>query len=765
MKMKHLSFAMALSVAAACQTQAQTTAFTYQGRLNDGANPANGSYDLTFALYDAPGGPTQWGSTITNTAVLVSNGLFTVTLDFGNQFPGANWLAIGVRANGGGAFATLSPRQALTATPYAIYAPNAGSAGSVGASNIVGNILPAQLPANVALRTGGNSFTGTQTITNGNVGIGTVTPATRLTVVTPDNSYGIEHTDGNRRLSTYLGNGAWFGTVSQDPFYLFVNDGGPSLTIGTNSNVGIGTALPGASTLQINNPFHAPFSSGLQVNHSINGVDIQINRGPGQGGTGLLVDNSGAGDASTSLLMLRNNVGVSPQTVLNVTADGNVQGLQFQGSGSGLSGLNASQLTAGTVADTRLSANVALRSGSNTFFGNQTIIGILKLTNTFSGYGDFRLFSYNGNGNSGTAFIQARDDSGTSSIDLVVRSQLSGVLQDAIRISSNGNVGIGTTTNPTVKLDVAGSVRGATFTGDGSGLTSLAAPAITSGTIADARLSANVALRSTANTFIGNQTVNGALTVTNTHSAFGDLRLYAFQGNGNNGTAFIQARDSSGTSSIDLALRSQLNGGFVDAMRISSNGNVGIGVTNTPDATLHVFSKPNVQPLIVVNNTTGLKSFEILTTDQANFNGDVYVAGKVQVASEITATAINLTSDRNAKEQFKPVKPREVLDKVAHLPISEWQYKSGIDKDERPARHIGPMAQDFREAFSLGRDDKHITSVDADGVALAAIQGLNEKLEEKLAEKTREVEVLKQSLGELRELVNHLTSSDRPATR
>jgi hypothetical protein len=88
---------------------AQTTAFTYQGRLNDGAAPATGIYDLRFAIYDAAGGGTQQGNTLTNAATAVSNGLFTVTLDFGNQFPGANrWLEIGVRTNGGGAFSVLT---------------------------------------------------------------------------------------------------------------------------------------------------------------------------------------------------------------------------------------------------------------------------------------------------------------------------------------------------------------------------------------------------------------------------------------------------------------------------------------------------------------------------------------------------------------------------------------------------------------------------------------------------------------------------------
>lgn len=105
--------------------------------------------------------------------------------------------------------------------------------------------------------------------------------------------------------------------------------------------------------------------------------------------------------------------------------------------------------------------------------------------------------------------------------------------------------------------------------------------------------------------------------------------------------------------------------------------------------------------------------------------GTISPATKLDVAGEVTMTACNITSDRNAKEQFTPVDALEVLDKVAHLPISEWQYKTQDD-----ARHMGPMAQDFRSAFSLGRDEKHIATVDADGVALAAIQGLNQLVQD-----------------------------------
>ncbi|MCP4695340.1 MAG: peptidase S74, partial [Gammaproteobacteria bacterium] len=78
------------------------------------------------------------------------------------------------------------------------------------------------------------------------------------------------------------------------------------------------------------------------------------------------------------------------------------------------------------------------------------------------------------------------------------------------------------------------------------------------------------------------------------------------------------------------------------------------------------------------------------------------------------------TSDRNAKENFSPVDTSEILQKVAALPMETWNYKTQDDS----IRHIGPMAQDFRAAFGLGENDTTISTVDSDGVALAAIQGL-----------------------------------------
>jgi hypothetical protein len=92
---------------------AQGTAFTCQGRLNDGALPATGIYDLKCSIYDSTNDPgTLVAGPLTNSATAVSNGLFAATLDFGaGAFNGAvRWLEIAVRTNGNGAFTTLTPR-------------------------------------------------------------------------------------------------------------------------------------------------------------------------------------------------------------------------------------------------------------------------------------------------------------------------------------------------------------------------------------------------------------------------------------------------------------------------------------------------------------------------------------------------------------------------------------------------------------------------------------------------------------------------------
>lgn len=142
---------------------AQSTAFSYQGRLTDGSSPANGNYDLSFTLFGVASG----GSALTLSHIVptvVSDGLFTVTPDFGALvFSGADrWLEVGARTNGGGTFTTLSPRQKVSATPYAITASNL--TGTLPSTQLSGVLPSAQLSGTytgaLAFNNAASSFSG-----------------------------------------------------------------------------------------------------------------------------------------------------------------------------------------------------------------------------------------------------------------------------------------------------------------------------------------------------------------------------------------------------------------------------------------------------------------------------------------------------------------------------------------------------------------------------------------------------------------------------
>ena len=272
---------------------AQGTTFVYQGKLSDGANPANGSYDFQFTLWDAVSGGTQQPQpspvTVTRTGVVVSGGIFTVQLDFTvNSFSGADrYLQIAVRPNGGGSFTTLSPRQQISSTPYAIQTINAQQLGGLPASRYVA------------------------TDANGNVGIGTASPSARLHAVSADPNSTAVYGQSNSRIGVQgvadTGDGVWgqtntgVGVVGSSSSGLGViglsNSGigvrGVSSTgwagffagkVHISGNVGIGTANPFSSTR-----VHVVGGEGLNgvVSESVafTGIDGRSTSGDGVRGT------------------------------------------------------------------------------------------------------------------------------------------------------------------------------------------------------------------------------------------------------------------------------------------------------------------------------------------------------------------------------------------------------------------------------------------------------------------------------------------------
>jgi hypothetical protein len=142
-----LALALFLLVVGVIDIAAQTPSFTYQGRLTETSALANGNYDFEFALFDALAGGAQIGTTQTLTGVTVTAGTFTVVLNFGvAAFPGADrFLEIRVKRAVDPTYTTLTPRQKVTSTPYAIRAADADKLDGIDSAGFIRNQATQQM--------------------------------------------------------------------------------------------------------------------------------------------------------------------------------------------------------------------------------------------------------------------------------------------------------------------------------------------------------------------------------------------------------------------------------------------------------------------------------------------------------------------------------------------------------------------------------------------------------------------------------------------
>ncbi|MEM9293989.1 MAG: tail fiber domain-containing protein [Acidobacteriota bacterium] len=244
-----------------------------------------------------------------------------------------------------------------------------------------------------------------------------------------------------------------------------------------------------------------------------------------------------------------------------------------------------------------------------------------------------------------------------------------------------------------------------------------------------------------------------ATPVTDIHAVDGDTPTLRLEQNGSSGfspqtfdvaanEANFFIRDATNGSTLPFRIRP---GASSNAVYINSDDNIGFG-TASPDASLHVVTNQssNFGGLRVENNGTGN-----IQTQFANNNGgwewrQTFRSGdlifdsqedgdnelELDINGELTVVSLVETSDRAAKENFRPVDRSAVLSKIVELPITRWNYISQGAEIE----HLGPMAQDFYGAFGVGPDDKHIATRDAASVALVGVQALHAELEARDAE-------------------------------
>ena len=350
-KFVRLAAMMVMSFSVSPLAFGQSTAFTYQGKLNDNGSPANGIYDLRFAVYDAVTNGLSQG-VVTNAPTTVSNGLFTVQLDFGSGvFNGAaRWLEIGVRTNGDvGVYSSLSPRRQVTSAPYAIQASNAVAAltasnaitansagqltGTLSASNISNGLIASNMLATGAV---GSNQLAAGAVINSVLANGAVTAA-KISGILLTNQ--IPDLDAVKIISGTLNDAQLSTNVAR----LNTNQ----TFTGSNAFTGVVSATNG------NSQFVGTFTGNGAGLTNINGTNIA---------SGTI------NDARLSANIARLNAN---QTF---TGSNNISG-SFSGNGGGLTNLNAAQLT-GSLSVATLPA-VVVTNGSST----------VNLSGTFTGNG------------------------------------------------------------------------------------------------------------------------------------------------------------------------------------------------------------------------------------------------------------------------------------------------------------------------------------------------------------------------------------------
>ena len=730
--------------------------------------PAN----ITYTTYWSNDGTSVNGSEPAAAVVVgVSNGLFTVvlgdtTLANMQAIPAAVfttqpdlqlriWFSDGV--NG---FAALSPVQNLTPAPYAVKANSASNLlGSLPAGQLSGTIAATLLPG-IVLTNGAANVTLTGTFSgNGagvtNISVSSVGPAGTFSLIlipllsfapgitlnVGPNPYSVVAVDvngdgkldlisanaGADTLTVLTNNGnAVFGSnatlsVGSEPFSVVAadvnGDGKPDL-ICANYNSSTLTVLTnnGSGGFGFSATLALPAGSGP---YYVTAADINGDGKPDLiasdtfAPTGALTvfTNNGSGVFGSNATLI---VGSEPNQV--VVADVNGDGkpdlicANFASStltvltnnGHGVFGFNATLSVSGGPVSV-VATNIKGGGKPDLICANSAGNTLTVLTNNGSG-----VFGFNATLNVGNRpqSVVAADVNGDGILDLI-----------------SANAGASTLTEVEVLTNQQALAVNIPVVGNGSGLMNLNASQLTSGTVSLARLPSTVVTNTESNV-----TLNGT-----------------FSGNGS-GLSPLNAN-------VALLGAGQTFTG-ADTFYTPFTMNMGTYGTVTFEGD---FSVPGM--VVSGGSTPGhmrfRNAFEIWPNLAATAGGYLDVRSASGLATivltgtsgNVSAISYTTTSDRNVKENFTEIDPQAVLARVAVLPITEWSFKV-----DTATRHIGPMAQDFYAAFGVGPDDKHIATVDEEGVALAAIQGLNQKLNEKDAE----IQDLKQSVADLKKLVQSL---------
>jgi trimeric autotransporter adhesin len=620
----------------------QDAAISYQGRLLDHDSPAAGDYDLQFSLFDAREAGNPVGRMVTQENVAVTNGLFTVWLDFGEDAFGAApcWIQIDVRPHLEGAtYTPLVPRQEVGAAPRALSAQSAERAFL--ALSVTPGVVTSEGIADSAVTIGKIASGQVVTSVNGLKDEVVLDSGTNITFVTEGNTlvvsslaWGLQGNGGTRPGQDFL------GTSDNQPLELRVNNL-PALRLDPQTNGAAINVIAGHSGNRVDPGFWGVTISGGGVSYGP-GYDL-VNHaagtyatiGGGAANENLAVDGTVSGGFSNRISggavegVIAGGLG---NTILNDAMRGTISG-GFQNT----IGMNCNHSSIGGGWD-----NVIEGEASTVAGGIQNSIGSGAQFSTISGGA--------GNVIEATAFTGTIGGGGSNRIE-----------------AGSYRCTIGGGKFNTVGIDAPFSSIGGGF--GNRVATGAAGAAIPGGT---------------------NNVVGGA---------FGFAAGRGAQANDPGTFVWADSTETSFASQGTNEFAVRATGGVRFVTAIDGTGAPLAGVTLAP----------------------GSGSWSSL-------------------------------SDRHSKEHLEAVDSRAILEKVAALPLHRWSYISQGPE----VRHLGPMAQDFRAAFGLGEDERAIASVDADGVALAAVQGLHRMVQaqaEEIHARDERITRLEQELHDLKALL------------
>ena len=805
------------------QTFAQGTAFTYQGKLNNNGSAVTGLYDFQFRLATDSVGSNHVGSAFLTNGVGVTNGLFTVTMDFGaGIFTGVNlWLQTDVRTNGGGGYTALTPLQSILPTPYAVFAKSASNVtGTISSSSVSGTYANA-----VTLNNSANQFTGAFTGNGGNL---TNVNAATLGGIS---SAGFWRTNGNSGANPT--NGAFIGTTDNFPFQIKINSsrvsrfepGGVSSHLANGTQTGAPNIVNGAAiNLVSSGVVGAVIAGGGATNYSGGSMTNSV-------ATDFGTIGGGAGNVIQTNSRFSTIAGGDRNTIYSGADDSAI-----------LSGLSQSILTGGTASviaggdeNVIQSATAGILSGfMNTISTNSNfgIIGGGKLNTMENSTRGFIGNGVNHHLAASDSFIGAgsQNEIQTGAVNAVITgggfstiesgaqfATIGGGNQNLIQSNAEYSVVSGGTVNTvrsTVSVIGGGNYNtietGSDFSTIGGGTgNQITADSISSviaggdeniirsssaailggfmnevssnsnfGTIVGGKLNS---MSDSVRGFIGNGTANkiyawdSFMGAGSQNTILGGAANSVITGGGNNTIESNATHTVISGGSKNLiqsnALYAVIGGGSSNKVQQGASSSViGGGGFNVIQTNAHHAMIVGGYSNVISGNYSLAAGYNAQATNSGAFvwsdgSGTLTTstnansmtlrasggyrlftaAGSVGAFLPASGTAWATISDQNEKKNRAPVDNQSVLEKLSSVPVEQWNYKWESDE---ATPNIGPMAQAFKGTFYPGRDDKSITTLEFDGVELAAIKGLNEQLKAKDA-RIADLETRLQKLEEL----------------